>query len=386
MLVTVHAEGARARLLDTIGVRRTCIDAYVREKTPASTRLSTISIVSSAVAAALTAGPAFGGSTFAETVRTGLDLPHPEWVWRLLCFGALAVSVTAAIAANLNKASDLTSRIAAAEAARASLHGLATRLEFGRLPVEDAAQEYRDVVATIPFVPDVTDDGSSGRAAGKRRLGVVASLAAAVVLAVLLLVVTLIGLGRGLSGTSAADGGRADTPAATPTAAPAESSSAAPTSAPAPVATTGSFAGMTQDGSVTVAVSISNTEVRAYLCDGEAIEAWFRGPVGVNGFSLTNAGSATLTGQIAADVVSMHFEGAGRAIDFRATRSAEPAGLYESWIKENGREIHIGWAVPPDGPPVGMATENGRPPRPAPPLAPDGSYDWEGTTRVATRV
>jgi hypothetical protein len=391
MLVAVQAEGARARLLETIKDRRQCIDSYVREKTPASTRLSTISIVSSAVAAALTAGPAFGGSSFAKTVQAGLDLDQSESVWRLLCFGALAVSVTAAIAANLNKASDLTSRIAAAEAARATLHGLATRLEFGRLPVEDGAQEYREVLAGIPFVPDGEEgpsrrSGHRGRTSSVRgRVGLVSSLTA-VALAVLLLVAMLVGYGRGVTGTAAADGETPAIPAATSSPVPAESSGAAPTSSPPPVATTGSFAGMTQDGSVAVAVSISATEIRAYLCDGKAIEAWFRGPVGASGFSLSSATEASLTGQIAADVVSLHFEGAGRAIDVTATRSAEPAGLYEAWIRENGREIHIGWAVPPDGPQLGMATEGGRRLRPAPPLDPDGSYVWEGGERVAERV
>jgi serine/threonine-protein kinase len=153
------------------------------------------------------------------------------------------------------------------------------------------------------------------------------------------------------------------------------------------VVTTGSFAGMTQDRSVTVAVSISATELRAYLCDGKAIEAWFRGPVGANGFSLTNASAASLTGQIAADVVSMHFEVAGRVIDLTATRSTEPAGLYEAWIRENGREIHIGWAVPPDGPPVGLVTEKGNVLQSAPPLNTDDlSYEWQRTRKAATRV
>ncbi|OMQ14295.1 hypothetical protein A7K94_0217635 [Modestobacter sp. VKM Ac-2676] len=59
-------------LLDAISARRTGIHAYVREKEPASSRLSTISIVSSAVTAALTAGPAFGGLGSPSGCRPGL--------------------------------------------------------------------------------------------------------------------------------------------------------------------------------------------------------------------------------------------------------------------------------------------------------------------------
>ena len=67
------AGDTRAGLLQAIKVRRGAVEAYVREKEPVSTRLLTISIVSSAMAAALTAGPAFGGESFAETLKTGLS-------------------------------------------------------------------------------------------------------------------------------------------------------------------------------------------------------------------------------------------------------------------------------------------------------------------------
>src|SRR3712207_2633743 len=153
------AADERAELLLTIEHRRDAIEAYVREKPPASGRLSTISIVSSAIAAALTAGPALGGERFTASVQDGLDLDRAPTVWRVLCFAALAVSVTAAIAANLARANDLTSRIAAAEAAGAMLHGLHTRLRFAGLSLEDAVQEYRDIVAGIPFVPELPPPG-----------------------------------------------------------------------------------------------------------------------------------------------------------------------------------------------------------------------------------
>jgi hypothetical protein len=52
---------SREGLLNTIRILEERIASYVKEKRPASTRLSTISIVSSCIAAALTIGPAAGG-------------------------------------------------------------------------------------------------------------------------------------------------------------------------------------------------------------------------------------------------------------------------------------------------------------------------------------
>src|SRR3712207_3710350 len=100
------AADERAELLLTIERRREAIDAYVREKTPASGRLSTISIVSSAIAAALTAGPALGGEGFTDRVQDGLDVEAGPPAWQVLCLAALVVSVIAAISANLAKAND----------------------------------------------------------------------------------------------------------------------------------------------------------------------------------------------------------------------------------------------------------------------------------------
>jgi hypothetical protein len=190
---------SRAGLLETIRARRGAIEAYVREQRPASTRLSTISIVSSAIAAALTAGPAFGGTRFAETVQQGVSLPHPSNVWRVLCLGALVVSITAAVSAQLNKANDLSTRIGAAEAAGVMLEGLRTRLEYGRLSVKDGAEEYQDIVAGIPFVHAESTDPGGAAPSRRRGPGRAWALVIVAVLAALLLVATLVGLVLGFA-------------------------------------------------------------------------------------------------------------------------------------------------------------------------------------------
>jgi hypothetical protein len=195
---------SRTGLLETIHLRRRAIEAYVHEHRPASTRLSTISIVSSAMAVALTAGPAFGGTSFADRVREGLSLQQPSYVWQVLCLGALVVSVTAAVSAQLNKANDLTGRIGAAEAAGVMLDGLRTRLEYGRLSVKEGAEEYQDIVAGIPFIhAEPTDPGSgtaggTGTSRGRRHTGAWALVLVAA-LAGLLLGAVLLGLVLGLA-------------------------------------------------------------------------------------------------------------------------------------------------------------------------------------------
>ncbi|RFU19188.1 hypothetical protein [Geodermatophilus marinus] len=195
---------SRAGLVETIRARRGAIDAYVREQRPASNRLSTVSIVSSAIAAALTAGPAFGGTRFADTVQQGLSLPQPSRVWQVLCLGAVVVSITAAVSAQLNRANDLSARIGAAEAAGVMLEGLRTRLEYGGLSVKSGAEEYQDIVAGIPFVPAPTSTAPGAGGGAAPSPGAVPTrvwaLAAVAVLAALLLVAALVGLVLGLAG------------------------------------------------------------------------------------------------------------------------------------------------------------------------------------------
>jgi hypothetical protein len=88
--VVVEAESGRARLLKDIETRRRAIEQYLDAKRPVSNRLTTISVISSCVAAALAAGPAVGGNGFADAVQNGLPIGQSSTVWRLLCFAAVA--------------------------------------------------------------------------------------------------------------------------------------------------------------------------------------------------------------------------------------------------------------------------------------------------------
>ncbi|CCH87913.1 membrane protein of unknown function [Modestobacter italicus] len=343
----------RAGLLDTIRARRVGIEAYVRRKAPVSRRLSTVSILSSAVIVALMAGPALGGPTFAERVQDGLSLDASQPVWQVLCSAALVVSMTAAVSAHLEKTSDLRARVGAAEAAGVMLAGLQARLEYGGLPVQEAAQEYRDVLAGIPFVPEA--QGGTTSPAGRREHGPAVQLTV-VVLAALLLAVTFVGLFRG----AAAEPGGEDTGAA-PTAsevpAPTPAPSPGPTSAtpsPPAAATQGVFGGETRDGGASLAIVIDADRAMAYVCDGRQFEAWLTGSVVDGRLQLSSPSGASLTGAFGNGAISGELRTPTSSTPFTATVAAEPAGVYEARIPVDGSQARIGWAVLPDGSQVGV--------------------------------
>ncbi len=377
-------DDTRAGLLGTIRSRRVAVETYVRHKQPASTRLSTIAIISSALAAALTAGPAFGGESFAETVQAGLSLDRPSRVWGLLCLGALVVSVTAAVSVQMDKSNDLRSRIGAAEAAGVMLDGLRTRLEFGRMSTEDAAQEYQDILAGIPFVHESSADplgrppGGSGSARRRALLhrwlfGVVAVLAA------LLLVATLVGYVRGLAGTSDGDPGGSPAPAVPGTAAPAPSAS--------PTVQEGVFAGRTADDRAGLAVVVLAGRATAYLCDGSELEVWLEGSVLGDRLNLRSRDGATLIGTVDGDVVTGDLVAPDLAVPFTVVAAAEPAGVYRARVTVDGVDVLIRWVVFPDGSQVGISNGAGVPDG-APRLeVPEGTFTAEdGTTHRAERV
>lgn len=144
----------RRELIARIEQRRATIREYVRKFRPRGHRLANLSIVCSALAAAMVIGPAAGGDSFAGRVQSDLSLSSSSVVWRTLCLGALLVSVAAAILTSLNKSQDLSARVSAAESCSVDLEGLQNLLEFSDLSVDDGVKLYQHYLAKIPFVED----------------------------------------------------------------------------------------------------------------------------------------------------------------------------------------------------------------------------------------
>ena len=143
-----------SQLLSRIKKRRRSIDAYLRAARPRSERLTWVSVISSALAAVLTAGPALGGKPFNDSLASSLQIDGPSGIWRPLCILAMVVSVIAAISANLSKSKNAEARIISAEACNAQLEGLQTMVEFEQVSLEDAVDLYQQYISKIPFVPE----------------------------------------------------------------------------------------------------------------------------------------------------------------------------------------------------------------------------------------
>jgi hypothetical protein len=142
----------RQRLSDRIQQKQQTIRSYLGRERPRRNRLSNISIVGSALAAMVTAGPAAGGTGFTEALQGIFSLGDDSVVWRFLCLAAVILSVAAALATNFANSHALADRVSAAETTNAQLEGLQDTLDFGHIPIDDALKLYQQYVAQVPFV------------------------------------------------------------------------------------------------------------------------------------------------------------------------------------------------------------------------------------------
>jgi hypothetical protein len=389
----VESDTSRARLLEAIDARRRGIERYLADQRPVSNRLTTISVISSCVAAALAAGPAVGGEDFAATVQGGLGLGQSQAVWRLLCLAAVVASVTAAIAANLSKSSDITARVGAAEAANSLLEGLHTRLSFSGLSVADAAQQYQEIIARIPWISERGD----GAVPTEERAGDPASeektprrpprrpgpyLLSTTTITALLGAVAVVGLVSGLlsAGPDAPPAGSAgpSAPAALPGPEPEVVETPEVTAVSRAV-----YSGPVAGARTSLAVVVDGDRAVAYLCDGRTIEAWLEGSATDGRISLSGRDGAVVTAASDGPELVGSGTAAGTEVSFALPTASTPAGVYEARVTVDGVEVRLGWAALADGTSVGMQTRDGRRTA-APPLTlPDATFELGGAVHRA---
>lgn len=142
----------RQRLSSRIDEKQQAIRSYLGKERPRRTRLANISIVGSALAAALTAGPAVGGTGFTSAVAEIFNLSDDSIVWRVLCLLAVICSVAAALATNFATSHSLADRVSAAETSSAQLEGLQVALSFGHIDIDEAVKLYQQYSTQVPFV------------------------------------------------------------------------------------------------------------------------------------------------------------------------------------------------------------------------------------------
>ncbi len=144
----------RDELYQRIESRRASIQSFLGRARPHQNMLTNVSIGGSALATALTAAPALGGTGFTTAVQGIFSLQEGSTVWRALCLAAALVSMAAALATHLASARGIAAQVTAAESCNAELEGLQLSLTLGRMPVEDAIDLYRQYLTKIPFVED----------------------------------------------------------------------------------------------------------------------------------------------------------------------------------------------------------------------------------------
>lgn len=129
-----------ARLGRQVAAKREEIDTYLAAIRARRDRLVNVTMVGGSIAAALTAGPAFGGKPFSLWLEEDVGLIAPAW--RFLCLAAMICSLAATIATQLNRARNYDTNIARAQEAWAALEALEVGIASGYLNKEEATSRY----------------------------------------------------------------------------------------------------------------------------------------------------------------------------------------------------------------------------------------------------
>lgn len=141
------APDERAAFVAVVHARREAVARATERLARRDTRLTLMSVIASAVATVLTAAPAMGGPELTRALGSaGPDTPS----WRILCGVASICSLLAAIAANLHRQGEVTSRLARCQAGAARLEALELQVSFQKAALLDATGEYGRIIADLP--------------------------------------------------------------------------------------------------------------------------------------------------------------------------------------------------------------------------------------------
>jgi len=160
-------------------------------------------------------------------------------------------------------------------------------------------------------------------------------------------------------------------PASVAPAAPASVAPVAPTTTPAivPTATASAYqadvpakadyVAQVNSGGAAVAISVHAGKAVAYVCNGHAVAAWYKGTAKGGNLNLTGKNGARLdvsyrtgkaTGSLMADGTKYTFSA---PLVHRVSSGHRPPGLYEATAMVHGVPIKAGWVVLPNGSQVG---------------------------------
>jgi hypothetical protein len=287
---------------------------------------------------------------------------------------------------------DLRPVVAAALSAnpreRPSARAMAAKLRSRPQPSTEAADEQQTRLrpGTTPPPPAPAPAGQA-RTAPVRRLAIAA--AAVFVVALLVGVGVLVGR-RGETGTTAA----AQSPAAPTT--EATTAAEAPAGGPAidqvPVAAQdtspdrATYAAHLPNDAGTLYIAVRDGQGKAYLCDGDKVEAWFKGTADNGQLAMPGVKAGKLTGTFSQASADGTVTVKGRAVDFKVPMVVKPSALYRASAKVRNAKVDGAWIVLPSGQQVGVLTTDGTP-APAPSLDTTTlTADVDGTAVPATEI
>jgi hypothetical protein len=141
--------------------------------------------------------------------------------------------------------------------------------------------------------------------------------------------------------------------------APAVATSAAATTNPSYVPAKADYVTQVNGGGAAVAISVHGNNAVAYVCNGHAVAAWYRGKAVGGRLDLTGKSGARLivtyrkasaTGSITADGTHYTFSA---PVVHRVSGVHSTPGLYEATAMVHGVKIKAGWIVLPNGGQIG---------------------------------
>lgn len=139
---------ALAVFLKRIQGKRRHINKYTHEIAPRGSRLTNLSIISSAIAAFLSGG-AFGGIKLTHTTGVAL-LGDSNFTY--LCGAASFFSLVAAVATNLFRVHEIAPRLAKAQTCEAKLESIELQVTLKQLSLKEATARFEKCIAEVSFI------------------------------------------------------------------------------------------------------------------------------------------------------------------------------------------------------------------------------------------
>jgi hypothetical protein len=131
------------------------------------------------------------------------------------------------------------------------------------------------------------------------------------------------------------------------------------------------YAGQVQGGRASIAISIHDGRAIAYVCNGSAIEAWYKGTATNGVLIMTGKNNAHLSaiydfGKVTGDVFAH-----GTDYSFAVGVAHKPSGLYQATALVRGATVKAGWIVLSNGTKVGSIESDASSTAPSATQAPD---------------